>query len=81
MSKSRFASFPRYKLRAWTGPSFVRQIARACREAGIKVLVEGTEHVIVESEGTAADAAAWNALAALQQKHGTDFGLRFKKFG
>lgn len=65
------------RLRAWTGPGAVREIAAACRDAGLHVVCEGTEHVYVDVEGSAPDAAAWNALASLFAKHGKDYGLRF----
>lgn len=64
-------------LRAWTGPSAVREIATACRDAELDVVCEGTEHVYVDVEGSSPGAAAWNAHASLFKKHRTDFGLRF----
>lgn len=65
----------RFLLRAWTGPSFVGQIAEKIREAGFQGVVEGTEHVMFEGEGTTGDAASWDALVDIRRKHGVDFGL------
>jgi hypothetical protein len=67
-----------YKLKVWTGPTLVGQIAEKCRQAGITVLIEGTEHIHVEMDGLTVGGAGWNVLVALVQKHGTDFGLRPK---
>jgi hypothetical protein len=53
----------------------VKDVARMMREAGVRVECEGTEHVLVVSEGETVDGAAWNVLASLNKKHGTDVGL------
>lgn len=62
--------------RCWTGPVLVKDVARMMREAGVTVHCEGTEHVLIVSEGETRDGAAWNVLASLYRKHGTDVGLR-----
>jgi len=62
----------------WTGPVLVKQIAAKMRAAGLTVTCEGTESVYVVSDGTCAEGAAWNVLAALCSKWTTDFGLRPK---
>jgi hypothetical protein len=66
----------RFKLSLFTGPTLVRQIAARLREAGVTVLIEGTERVIVEVEGTDSEDAKGRVLVALVRKHGTDFDLR-----
>lgn len=66
-----------FELRAWTGPGITGQIAELLREAGFDDVGEGTEHVYVTATGSAADAAAWNVMAALRSRHGKDFGLRW----
>jgi hypothetical protein len=67
---------PRFKLSLFTGPVLVPEVANKLREAGVVVLVEGTERVIVEAGGTDSETAARAVLVALVGKHGTDFGLR-----
>jgi hypothetical protein len=67
---------PRFKLSLFTGPTIVVQIAHKLREADVVVLVEGTERIIVEAEGTDTGDATGRVLAALIRKHGIDFGLR-----
>lgn len=62
--------------RCWTGPTLVKDVAAMMREAGVEVRCEGTEHVLVVSEGETLDGAAWNVLASLCAKHGTDVGLK-----
>lgn len=62
--------------RCWTGPTCVKAVAKMMREAGLTVECEGTEHVLVISEGLTLDGAAWNILADLCRKHGTDVGLK-----
>lgn len=64
-----------YKVKFWTGPTLVKDIADAMRKAGIQVDLEGTEYVYVTSEGDSFDGAAWNVLADLKREHGYDFGL------
>ena len=72
---------PMFKVRAWTGPCSVREIAGACREAGLGEVVEGTEHVIVTKvEAQDGAGACWNALASLFRTHGKDYGLKFKLY-
>ena len=68
-----------HALSVWIGPCNVREYANRMREAGIEVSCEGTERIFVNVDGTDAAGAAWNALAMLVQKHGSDFGLRFRK--
>jgi len=65
----------RFLLRAWTGPALVKQIADKVREAGFQGVLEGTEHVMFEGEGTTGEAAAWDSLVDIRRKHGSDFGL------
>ena len=62
--------------RCWTGPCLVKDVARMMREAGVTVECEGTEHVLVVSEGETREGAAWNVLASLCRQHGTDAGLK-----
>ncbi len=64
------------RLRIWTGPSLVSELAGKLRDAGVTVTVEGTEHVYVEAEGSDDSAASWNILVALFNTHGRDYGLR-----
>lgn len=64
-----------YRLKFWTGPTLVEQIATRFREAGVTVTCEGTEHVYVNGDGSDGFAAEWNVLVDLQRKHGTSFGL------
>jgi hypothetical protein len=65
-----------YLVEAWTGPVFVKQMARKAEEAGLVVQTVGTEKIYVHSRGTSRGAAEWNMLAALRKEHGTDFGLK-----
>jgi hypothetical protein len=66
---------PRLKLSLFTGPTLVRQIAAKLREAGVVVLVEGTERVFVLADGADHYEATLAVRSALLDKHGTDFGL------
>jgi hypothetical protein len=68
-----------HKLSAWTGPTMVTALAEKCREAGLRVTVEGTEKVYVEVEsvGESRTWAGMEALALLRTKHNTDCGLIF----
>lgn len=72
----RTTGMPTFKLKFFTGPTCVREIATGMTEAGIKVAIVGTEHVYVEAEGSDELAARWNVLASLMQTHGKDYGLR-----
>lgn len=65
-----------YRMRVWTGPALVRQIADKLAEAGVDVVYVGTENLLVDGEGADPGGAAWNVLAAMYAKHGTDYGLR-----
>lgn len=70
-------AMPRFKLRAWTGPTCVREIAQALGTVDeIASVSAGTEHVYFECEGTTDETAAWNARAAIFGKLGRDFGLK-----
>lgn len=69
----------KHLLRIWTGPVLVHQLSEKLAEAGIEVCELGTEHVIVKHEAMDPSSAAWNVLADLTRKHGTDFGLRPKR--
>jgi hypothetical protein len=68
-----------FKMKAWTGPTLVKQLADKLREAGINVTLEGTETVYFVAEGSYPDAAGWNTLVDLMNTHGTDFGLRIEE--
>lgn len=71
----------KFKLRAWTGPSSVTEIAAELRRAGVTVECEGTEHVYVVAEGSHAEGAAWDVFVDLNRVCGRDFGLRFRSVG
>lgn len=43
------------RVRCWTGPCTVAQIAQALRTAGFQNVLEGTEHVYVDLPGSGAD--------------------------
>ena len=64
-------------MKAWVGPSYVSDFSRWMKEAGIKVLIEGTEHLHIEAEGDSLSSAAENVSTALIKRHKTDFCLRF----
>lgn len=65
-----------YRLKVWTGPSYVKEMGRMIKRAHLKVPVVGTEHVYVDVKGTSCYGAAWNMQAMLYRKFRTDFGLR-----
>lgn len=67
---------PKQKVDFWTGPTLVSELAEKVREAGLELLLEGTERIYLAVEGTTPEAAKWNALAQLEKTHGTSFGLR-----
>lgn len=58
-----------FRVKAFTGPCWVGQIAEKVRASGVNVTVEGTEHVYAEVEGTTPEAAAWNARAMTDALH------------
>lgn len=66
-----------HRLRLWTGPIGVKEIATSARRAGYHV-TEGTEHIYVESEGSDRAAAHHNFLVDLKKSAGTDYGLRVR---
>ncbi len=66
-----------YRMRAWTGPICVQDMASRLQEAGVRVLHAGTEHVLVEVRAFDAIDARLAISEALKQHHGTDYGLGF----
>jgi len=70
------------KLRAHTGPTIVKEMAAKLRDAGVKVTIEGTEHVYVEFEGHAKGVtdADFTIRQVLKNKHGSSFGLKFTAY-
>ena len=68
----------RYRLRYWTGPVAVKQIAAAVEKAGYKV-TEGTEDIYVDSEGSDAIDASENFLDDLRKHTGKTFGLKMRE--
>lgn len=67
---------PIYRVSCWTGPCWVDQFAAHMRAAGLTVVCEGTERVLLDVEALDSGGAAWNTLAMLYKAHKTDFGLR-----
>lgn len=65
-----------YRMKIWTGPTLVQQLAEKAREAGLQEVRAGTEHIYVVVAAMSRDWAAWNVCAALRSRHGTDYGLR-----
>ena len=68
---------PHYYMRLYTGPTLAAELGaklEAC--PGVSKVSIGTQDIYCVAEGTYGDAAAWNVLAALQQTHGTDYGLK-----
>ena len=70
-----------FRIRAWTGPCYVEEIAQVCRNAGLAPVLEGTEHVYATEEGSHGDAACWNANTRLRATYGKDFGLTWRVVG
>lgn len=68
------------KLRAHTGPTIVKEMAEKCREAGLNVTIEGTEHVYIEQPGKDTYEMNEEIRKALTKKHGTAFGLKFCRY-
>jgi len=56
-----------YKLKTWVGPSMVNMVADTMEEAGIEVLIRGTEHVTFTAEGESEDGAFHNALVDIEK--------------
>ena len=65
----------KFMLKLYTGPGSVGQIAEKCREAGVHVFVEGTEHLHLEGEGLDALEAFNGIVAKLKATHQRSFGL------
>jgi len=68
-------SMPRHRLRFWTGPVDVEVIGAKAREAGLAVVVVGTEHVLIDSQGRDHIDAVIRVRDAMRRTHGTDFGM------
>lgn len=66
----------KFKLRVYTGPVQVAALAEKCREAGLQVTVEGTEHLHLLVPGTDVEDAKYAFQRALLDTHVTTFGLR-----
>ncbi len=65
----------KYILKLWWGPVGIYEIAEKCREAGIEITCEGTEHLYLAEDGMDGHAAFRGILSKLQAKHGTTFGF------
>lgn len=66
-----------YRLRFYTSPVGVSEMATKLRESGLDVVCEGTEHVYVDAQALASLPQVYvvdNAISAIKAKHGTDFG-------
>lgn len=64
-----------FRLKAFTGPTQVKQLADKIRESGSIDLLEGTEHVYWTCSGDNAEHAAFRAVENIKRVHGTAFGL------
>lgn len=64
-----------YRLKAWTGPTLVREIADRLRGAGFASVLEGTEHVHWDAEGQTPEGACWNSAVDMERVFGTSFGI------
>jgi hypothetical protein len=58
-----------FSARVWTGPTSVQQVAQKMRDAGVWVMIEGTEHVTVEVEATEPGAVGHNLAATMLQAY------------
>jgi len=68
-----------YKLKTWVGPTMVSMVAETMQEAGIEVLIRGTEHIVFTAEGESEDAAFHNALVDIEKALG--FPVFYRKVG
>jgi hypothetical protein len=68
-----------YVFRVHTGPTQVKSMAEAFREAGLDVQTEGTESIYVQTEGQDYISAAKSALDKLKS-NGNTFGLGIRDF-
>ena len=66
---------PRWLIQIYTGPTCVHGFAHQCRQAKLRVEMEGTENIYIVVEGIDGDDAARNVSVALKREFGTDFGL------
>ncbi len=66
----------KHKIKFWTGPCSVKEIADGMRKAGIQVDIEGTEHVYVTGDGACPDGARHNVKVDLERTLGHSYGLR-----
>lgn len=64
------------RLKFWTGPAAVKELAEKFRQAKFTVVIEGTEHVYIDAPGSTPEGARWDTLVDLERTHGTDFGLK-----
>lgn len=67
-----------YVMKAYTGPTVVKEIASRVKSAGIDITMIGTEHIYIVAAGESLEDAAHHAHAAIVKKCGRDFGLRFR---
>lgn len=72
---------PRFRVKIWTGPTTVQEIASRMREAGIADVSAGTEHVYAMVEATERGAAVHNLCVDLERKHGTSYGIGSYRHG
>lgn len=66
-----------YRLKAYTGPAWVHQRADQLKEADIKVVLEGTESIYVDQDGSSIDAAINTVHYKIRAYFGRDLSLKF----
>ena len=66
----------RYRIKTWTGPAHVGQLAAKVSSAGLNVVCAGTEHLFVDVEATTGEVAVSTFMSKLHTRYGHFFGLR-----